>query len=139
MSSEITLAQVTLFMSGIFLLPMLASPPFGFNWVMSSLLSLVSAAVGFRSLRHLWRSDDARRFLRSSKLLPILSGALAVSFAVGSAILFWDLTLVGLEKVDLFSVDASATFGFSMVILSLVSGFVLSLLEAVWRARQELP
>ena len=136
-ASEIALAQVTLFLSGLFLLMMLGLPSFGFDWLMAAFFFLALAVVGFRTLTQLWRSEDTRNFLRSVRLMPVLFGAICVSFVVGSGMLFWDLALVGLKKSDLFSVDKSATFGFALVILSLALGFVLSLFEAVWRSRLE--
>ena len=139
MSGEIAFVQTALFISGVFLLSMLVFPTFGFEWLLSVFFSVAGAALGLRSLRRFWRSDDTRDFLRSRRLLPFLLGAVAVSYVVGSAILFWSLALVGFKKADLSSVDDTATFGFATVILSLVLGFMLGLFEAVWRARRESP
>ena len=135
MSDEIAVVQVALILSGVFLISTLRFPAFGFNWLMSIFFCLTGAALGFRSLIRLRRSEDARDFLRSALLPPILFSAIALSFVVGGAVLFYNLALVGLGNANLLSVDASATFGLATIILSLVLAFVLSLLEAVWRAR----
>ena len=140
MYGEIAFVQTTLFVSGLFLLlSMSGFPTFGSDWRMPVFFSLAGAAWGLHSLRRLWRSDDTRDFLRSRRLLPFLLGAVAVSFVVGSAIVFWSLALVGFKRADLASVDDYATFGFATVILSLVLGFMLGLFEAVWRTRRESP